>query len=455
MRKLKKLSALAVASAMIISSLTACGSNSETTNNGTKEPSATGTTETKKSPELEATKENPLKVKLTIWGPTEEQSTKGNYKNEGGLQGFMCEEFNKEHPEWDITFEYKSVSESTCATEIQKDAEAAGDVIMFVSDQIGKLTKAGVLYPIADVYGGKEVKEAQSKAALSSAQVYNEEAKTDILYGVPFTPNTWFMYYNKSMYTEDDVKSLETMMSKDLGKGVYNFSTELDDAWYNSTFFLTAGCRLFGPDGTDEKQCDFNNENGVEAAKYMMYLNKQSKANKFLEAGDKNYITYFKEGKLGAACSGSWDAKDIKEALGDNYAAAKLPTIKINGEDKQMMTFGNYKLIGVNQTTKYPIIATQLACYLGGEKCQKLRFDDRLLGTTLESLANADAADASMKAIVDQCNYTVDQPSIPAMSNFWEPAKAIGTGIISGDITEKNIQSKLDSFVENLTTTLK
>ena len=28
------------------------------------------------------------------------------------------------------------------------------------------------------------------------------------IYGVPFTGNTWFMYYDKSVFSEDDVKNL-------------------------------------------------------------------------------------------------------------------------------------------------------------------------------------------------------------------------------------------------------
>ena len=457
MKKLRKLSALVVASAMVIGSLSGCGdSNKPTTGKVTPTASAEegDNGDNKKTPEQLATKENPLDVKLTIWGPAEEQNTKGNYTNEGGLQGYMCEKFNEAHPEWNIKFEYKAVSESTCATELQKDAEAAADVFMFVSDQIGKLTNAGVLNPISDVYGGEQVKKEQAKNAIASATVHNKEVDKDLLYGVPFTPNSWFMFYDTSKYTEEEVKSLETMMAKKLDKGVYNFSVELDDAWYNSSFFLTAGCTLFGPDGTDGTACDFDNANGVEAAKYMMYLNKEGKKNTFLEASDKNYITYFAQGKLGAACSGSWDTAKIKEALGENFGAAKLPTIKINGEDKQMVNFSNYKLIGVNANTDYPMICTELAAYLGGAECQQLRFDERFVGPTIDSLAQGDDVDPSVKASLEQCAVAAQQPSIAEMSNFWEPAKAIGTGIMAGDITEANIQDKLESFVTNLTTTL-
>ena len=46
------------------------------------------------------------------------------------------------------------------------------------------------------------------------------------MYGVPYTDNTWFMYYDKSTFSEDDIKSLDTMVSK----AVVAFP--LNDSWY-------------------------------------------------------------------------------------------------------------------------------------------------------------------------------------------------------------------------------
>ena len=50
------------------------------------------------------------------------------------------------------------------------------------------------------------------------------------LYGVPFTTNTWYMYYDKRVFTEEDVKSLEAM----LDKGVVSFP--FLNSWYLPSF---------------------------------------------------------------------------------------------------------------------------------------------------------------------------------------------------------------------------
>ena len=49
------------------------------------------------------------------------------------------------------------------------------------------------------------------------------------LYGVPFTTtNTWFMYYDKSVFSEEDIKNLDTMLEK----GVVSFP--FTNSWYSA-----------------------------------------------------------------------------------------------------------------------------------------------------------------------------------------------------------------------------
>lgn len=86
------------------------------------------------------------------------------------------------------------------------------------------------------------------------------------LYGIPFTTNTWFMYYDKSVFSEEDVKNLDTMLEK----GVVSFL--LTNSWYLPAFYVGNGCTLFG-DGTDEsKGVDFGGENAVEVTNYLIDL---------------------------------------------------------------------------------------------------------------------------------------------------------------------------------------
>lgn len=78
------------------------------------------------------------------------------------------------------------------------------------------------------------------------------------LYGAPYTSNIWYMFYDKSVFSEEDVKSLDTMLEK----GVVSFP--FTNSWYLPAFYVGNGCTLFGEDGTDEEAgVEFGGENAV------------------------------------------------------------------------------------------------------------------------------------------------------------------------------------------------
>ena len=78
-------------------------------------------------------------------------------------------------------------------------------------------------------YQIEDVKALYSEGAVQSVSVTGADGM-ELVYAIPFSPNSFFMYYNKDMYTEDEVKSLETMMAKDLGEDVYNFSCSVHNS---------------------------------------------------------------------------------------------------------------------------------------------------------------------------------------------------------------------------------
>ncbi len=429
MKKSRKILTLLMVMVLVIGSLAGCKSKNESTGNNTKTNNAQATEAATDTPE--ATQAAPTDVTLKVWAPQEEQE----------ILKQMCDNFKTAHPEYNLTFDFGVVSEADASTELQKDPTAGADVFAFASDQTSVLSNAGILYPITlDV---DKITADNAPASIKAATVNGQ------LYAYPFTPNSWFMYYDKSKYTEDEVASLDTMMAKDLGDKVKNFSVDLDNGWYISAFFFANGCTLFGPDGTDPTSCTFNDDNGVAVADYLINL---AKSPKFMDEADNNTLAAFKDGTLAAACSGTWNADAIKEALGDNYAATALPKITINGQDKQLSNFADFKLIGVNSQTKFAVPAMQLAEYLGGEECQKLRFEKRSIAPTNIKLATDPAvlANPAVAALSLQASYSTLQSSIPQMGNYWTPAQAFGAEILNGTVTKDNAKQKLDDMVNSI-----
>ena len=109
-----------------------------------------------------------------------------------------------------------------------------------------------------------EVKESNSENIVATVT-----ASDGGVYGVPFSGNTWFMFYNKSIFTEEDVKSLDRMLEK--GKVAF----PLTNSWYMGAFYLANGCTLFGESGTDASAgINFGGKAGVEATQYLVSLAK-------------------------------------------------------------------------------------------------------------------------------------------------------------------------------------
>ena len=379
-------------------------------------------------------------VTLKVWVPEEEKE----------ILDPMLASFEAAHPEYKMTWEVSITGIDEAAALLDTDADTAADVFQIPSGGILAEVQKGLLLPIG--YDIENVKKLYGEGAIDAVTV-DDGSGNEMVYALPFSPNSFFMYYNPEFYTEDEVKSLETMLAKDLGSDVYNFSFTVHNSWYVESFFYAAGCTLFGPDGTDPTSMDWNNEKGIAAGEYAIDLVNNPK---FLEDQDGIAMSMFREGKLAALCSGTWSAPDVEDAIGKDYGAVALPTININGQDCQLRNFADYKCYAVKSSTKYPLAAQQFAEWLTNEENQKTRFQINKETPTILSLAGDSLLQESRASIglLNQTKYSIPQPNIPQMGEYWGPAEALGTGIVNGEITKANLQSQLDSLVQSVTTKL-
>lgn len=368
------------------------------------------------------------KVRLMVWSPSEDQS-----KDSGEWLQTCCEAFAEEHPEWDITFVYGVMDEASAAGQVAQDPEASADVFMYANDTITTLTDAKALAKIGGIYRD-EVEATNSQEILDTITV------DDYLYGVPYTTNTWFMFYDKSVFSEDDIKNLDTMLEK----GVVSFP--FTNSWYLPAFYIGNGCTLFG-DGTDESAgVDFSGQKAVDVTNYLIDL--ANNPNFKIDA-DGSGIAGLRDGSIEAMFTGSWDANGIKESLGDNMGVASLPTYTLNGEEVQMYAYAGSKAIGVNSQSRYPEAAVQLAVYLGSAEAQRLHYELRnVIPCNTELLKAEDiASDELVNAQNDTFNYTsIMQPFVSQMNNCWTPVENLGKGIRNSSVTHDNAEEQTEAM---------
>ena len=368
-------------------------------------------------------------VTLKIWTHADDQP----------VTELMCNNFKAAHPEYDLTFEWGQLGADLTVPQLKVDADAAADVLIIPSGAIPELVEAGLLLPIT--VDKAEIESIHAEGAIKGCTF------EDLLYAVPVTPNSFFMYYDKSKYTEEEVLSLETMLAKDLGPDIKNFSHQISNSWFLGGFFYANGCTLFGPDGDDPTECSWNTPQGIQVGEYLIDLAHNPK---YVEDRDGIAGTMMREGKLAALCSGIWAADSMKEILGDNLGATKLPTIKIGGVEKQLSNFADFKCYAVKSATKYPKAAQLLAAWLCNEESQLMRFEERSEAPTIKSLTDnpSVAANVPVAGLSLQIRYSTPNPTSSKLNDYWAPAEALGTGIYEGSVTKENLQEKLDACVE-------
>ena len=416
----KKVLAMLLATTMVATAFAGCGSKEETSGEAT-------TTET------DAEGEEAITATITVWGPQEDQS-----EDNGNWLKTECEAFAAEHPEWNLTFEYGVCSEGDAKTNVGTDPTAAADVYMFANDQIPDLLAAN---GIAEL-GGTTVDQIKSQ---NSETMVNTVTYDGGVYGVPFTSNTWFMYYDKSVFTEDDVKNLDTMLEK----GVVSFP--LSNSWYIASFYVANGCTLFGADGTDEAAgFDFSGDKAAAVTNYLVDLAANPN---FKNDAEGSGIAGLADGSVNAIFSGSWDYENVKEALGDNMGIAAAPTFTVDGKEAQMKAFAGSKAIGVNPNAEYPQIAVALAAYLGSADAQKAHLEMRNILPTDGSVDVSGNELAEAVAVVLDKASTV-QPLVSTMGQYWTPAQTMGEELVNGSVTHDNAAEKTEAMNEAMNTSV-
>lgn len=371
------------------------------------------------------------KVRLMVWSPSEDQS-----KDSGEWLQTCCEAFADAHPEWDITFVYGVMDEASAGEQVAQDPDASADVFMYANNSLEPMRNADALVR----FGGKYREQIE---ATNSEDVLDTLIMDDNLYGVPFTTNLWYMYYDKSVFSEEDIKNLDTMLEK----GVVSFP--FVNSWYLPAFYIGNGCTLFGEDGKDEAAgVDFGGENAVEVTNYLIDL-AQNPNFKIDDLGSG--IAGLRDGSINAMFSGSWDANAVKEALGDNMGVAALPTYTLNGEEKQMYAYAGTKAIGVNTHSDYMVQAIELAIWLGNAESQRLHYELRQVvpcNTELLQEEDIQKDELVMAQNTTFSDTSIIQPLVNQMNNCWTPVENMGKGIRNGNVTHENAQEQTEQMNE-------
>lgn len=368
--------------------------------------------------------EDMKKTKLTVWVS----------EGDKAFAQAVAEDFKTKHPDknYDIIIDIQG--ENDVATRVLNDVENAADVYSCANDQLSKLLNGDALAQIAGERL-ERVKTANSAGAIESATI-TVNGKEGV-YGMPYTDNTFFLYYDKSVFSETDVQSIDGILSK--CSASKQFAYPMNDGWYSSAFFFGKGLgyEVQYDENLAETSitCDFGNATGTKVAQAMWGLVRDTRMK--ADANDSKITAGFNDGSIVAAVSGIWNKTTIEGYLKENFAAAKLPTYTFargtsEEEQVQLVSFAGYKLMGVNNYSKNKTDAMDFAEFYTNKENQIKHFEARGFVPTDESARSDERvqSDVCAKAITAQLAHAKTQKEVP--STLWVPMEGLGSAMITG-----------------------
>ncbi|MCM1195233.1 MAG: extracellular solute-binding protein [Corallococcus sp.] len=426
---------------------------------------------------------------IIVWGPGDHEE----------IYLKWTQEFMDMHPEafegYKVT--YAGSGDSGAYSAMNVDPTSGAAVYTFANDQMANLLNLAALSPVTG--DNLAWSQANNDARAFAATFMGEQS-----WAYPLqADNGYYMYYNKAAFRGtavwDDTNDClmenytfrqlyEALDSKTDNWKKGKVTWAMGDSWYASgVFFAVGGDYEIGYDGdgrqnsadcwfsytlpegvTDKKRGDYTvGFDAYECMKNSITTADGKISDHYLYTdGDKNPLNdkidlysnpanfEGQETPLAAAVCGTWKAKTLKEAWGDDYGATVLPMLETDdGEMFAMKNFAGYKHMGVNPQCKFANaveddsnlkLLHELAKYLCGKEISLERYEATGAGpANLEALADPDvAADAALLALNAQydrvCKYPMNyakeelrgqdignglgyrvQDSVPA--NYWTP----------------------------------
>lgn len=141
-------------------------------------------------------------LELTVWGSAAQQETLKQ----------MVVKFEEANPETKYNIKVGICEEDMAVSNIAPDPSAAADVFCYSNDQLIPLLRVGALAKLGGIFLDN-VKTENSEDSVASGSIAYGTADEKV-YGYPYaSDNGYFMFYDKSVITDEQVGSLESIIS--------------------------------------------------------------------------------------------------------------------------------------------------------------------------------------------------------------------------------------------------
>ena len=415
-------------SLLVVAGLVGCGETSVT--GETSEDATTSATSVQTVPDAV--------VDLSVWASTADSVAMDEIQDG----------FNAANPMTPITLTVTEVSEGDVGGKYAEDPDSVPDIAHVPGDVVADMITSNYIAPFTDA-------EDVLDGDISASALATAEDSSGTVYGLPFSINTYFMYYDTSFYTEAQVTSVESMIATAKSEGTDTaFSFTNADGWYGQCFFMSDGEGIFTEGGTNPNETYLNGTAALNAAKAMVEIYNAGNCD-----FDDGTTISTNLSNSHALVSGSWSYDSAVTAWGEeNVGMTNLPTVKMGGKDTQLLSVGDYKSIVVSNNSEHKTLAKKVAYYMASAEGQKLRWDNNK-GSTVptSSELNSDADFQALNKFADVVNDlllagTFQQNNNTNFSRWWDAWPTCQTSIKTNAATATD--EDLSGYLATLDATL-
>ena len=411
--------------------------------NPSVEPSVNPSIEPSTEPSVEPSEEPFVGTTISIWTTA----------NEAELIEEIIEEYNDTAlPENQIKAEIEIKDGLRLPSEIIADPSNGPDLFFCYDSDYKLLKENNVLLSLENTGYDTIIRTNNSPISIKCASIDNE------LYGFPFSvDNGFFLYYNATYLSEDDVKTLEDILAK-CDEYEKKFCMDVG-GWYTPSWFFANG--VGGPDSCtfheDEPGKIFYDINWdepevVQEIEYLVGI--------FQEHGNPWVLPGSGEGILPglinqttiAAVGGTW-YEEVIELRCENIKATKLPTFHGN----QMATFTGSSTYCLNSFKDEEQLEASaiIADLITNKEAQLRRAEQKRynLPCNLEAMEDPrylDNTSMARKALLDQINACAAVQSASVEMRYWDVGANIGIALKNNDLGEFSSWQEFLSYQCNI-----
>lgn len=351
----------------------------------------------------------------------------------------VLDQFEDMHPEYSFYWLLEDTDTymvtGRLSTEIDMDPSV--DVMVYQRSDLDELLELEALAPIRQ----------SAPAGIPQILMDSVTGADGQIYGLPISSSPELLFYNKDIYTPEDLGSLEALLEK--GRVCYTLS----GAESSLALFLANGCTLYGPKSNDPSAgIQLGGDRGYEVVSRLVeLLNDPMLGDRHLSRNrmdTKDMIS----GEVAAWIGGDVIYRELLAGMGaEKLGVAPLPTVRIGGRDVPIPTVIDPTCVGVGADSRYPELAQELAALLASGENQLLRYQlhghvptDMTLMAEPSIFADHRKAISMEMAASQSCYY----PSIPNTPNNYFELSRFLIDIIHGKVTKENYKECFDQFLQ-------